>query len=116
MHRPKKHFVELAVALLFSSFGVLVVADQFWVIYQVDRDVKQLQSIVSSLASSDPAYANLTARRSTHPKAWIFGTLDSAAQKDVLRIRVIAVFGDSEGNRIVGPIRLRSASSHSSRN
>jgi hypothetical protein len=106
MPRPKTASWKIALAALFCAFGVAAVAGHYWVSYHVDQDVSRLKAIVASLAASDSAYNDLTVVRSTHPKAWVFGTVDSPSRKDAVRARVAEAFGPEEAQRIVSQIRL----------
>jgi hypothetical protein len=96
---------KIALAALFCVLGVAAVANHYWVSYRVDREVTQLRAIVALLAQADPAYAELKVVRSTHPKAWIFGTVQSSSRVDVVRQRVAESFGAEEAGRIVSQIR-----------
>ena len=106
MPRPKTAPWKIALAALFCAFGVSAVIGHYWVSHRVDRDVSRLKVIVSSLAASDSAYDGLKVVRSTHPKAWIFGTVDSPSRIDAVRARVAEAFGAEEAQRIVSQIRF----------
>ena len=106
MPRSKTDISKLTLAAIFCAFGVAAVGAHFWVSYRVGQDCSRLERIVSSLAATDSAYADLKVIRSSHPKAWIFGTVDNSARKEVVRAKVAEVFGDGEARRMVGLIRL----------
>ena len=98
---------KVMLVAVFCAFGVAAVGGHFWTSYRVDQEVSRLGVIVASLASEDSAYADLKAVRSTHPRAWIFGTVDSQARVDVVRAKVAETFGPEEARRIVSQIRVR---------
>jgi hypothetical protein len=106
MPRPKTATWKIALAGLFCAFAVAAVAGHYWVSYRVDQDVSRLKAIVSSLAASDSAYDDLKVVRSTHPNAWVFGTVDSPSRIDAVRAKVAEAFGAEEARRIVSQIRL----------
>lgn len=106
MPRSKTTSWKLALAAIFCAFGVAAVASHFWVSYRVDQEVARLKVIVSALAASDSGYADLKVVRSTHPHAYIFGTLDSQARIDAVRAKVAQSFGADETRRIVSQIRF----------
>lgn len=97
---------KVALAALFCAVGLAAVGGHYWVSYRVDQDVSRLRVIVSSLAATDSAYADLKVFRSTHPKAWIFGTVNDPQRKEVVRAKVAEAFGAEEARRIVSQIRL----------
>jgi hypothetical protein len=82
MSRPKTAPWKIALAAIFCVFGVATVIGHYWVSYRVDQDVSRLKVIVSSLQASDSGYGKLKVIRSSHPKAWIFGEVDSQSRID----------------------------------
>jgi hypothetical protein len=106
MSRPKTAPWKIALAAIFCAFGVATVIGHYWVSYRVDQDVSRLKVIVSSLQASDSGYGKLNVIRSSHPKAWIFGEVDSQSRIDAVRAKVAEVFGAEEAQRIVSLIRL----------
>ena len=106
MGRSKASFWKVVLAGIFCAYAVSTVANHYWVSYQVDRDVTRLRAIVDTLARDDAGYGELRVVRTTHPKAYIFGTLQTASQQDALRSKVAESFGDAAATRIMSPVRL----------
>jgi hypothetical protein len=106
MPRSKTASWKIALAAILCAFGVAAVGGHYWVSCRVDQDVSRLKVIVSSLAASGSGYADLKVVRSTHPKAWVFGTVDDPTRKEAVRAKVAEVFGAEEARRIVSQIRL----------
>jgi hypothetical protein len=106
MSQSKTASWKIALAAIFCAFAVTAVVSHFWVSYRVDQDVARLNVIVSALAASDSGYGDLKVVRSTHPHAFIFGTLDSQARIDAVHAKVARSFGPDETRRIVSQIRL----------
>lgn len=108
MRQPKPPLWQLAIAVTLCAFGLLSLAGNPWDQYRAHRDQARLKAILSQLSQSDAAYSDLRAICSSHPKAWIFGNVDTPERKEAVRAKVAQSFGEDEACRIVALIRLPS--------
>lgn len=92
----------------------MMAAHIFWTNHQVNQDMTRLKAIVASLAQSDPEYADLKVFRSTEPRAFLFGTLNSRERVETLREKVAEQFGAEKARRIVSLIRVSSSTTRGS--
>jgi hypothetical protein len=107
MPRPRISPLTLVGAALIFVLGVGGLGAHYWVSYSVDRDVARLRGIIGDLAARSPDFAALRVVRSTHPKAWVFGTVPSESAAGQLREAVANSFGQEEAARIVSQVHVR---------
>ena len=95
--------IKIALALAFCLFGIAAVAGHFIVQHRVHREVEDLNGIIERLG---PRFASVHARSSTHPMAWVFGSV--ANQDDSTRLfnAVRSRFDEKESRRITSQVKL----------
>jgi hypothetical protein len=109
MSHPRTSLLALVGAALIFVIGVGGLGAHFWVTYSVNRDVTRLRGVVGDLAAQNPDFAALRVVRTTHPKAWVFGTVPTVAALDQLRAAVACIFGPEDAARIVSQVRVQRA-------